>query len=172
MKRVLLIGFILAICILAMPQGVLAAPAAQPVTINAAYGSATTFSVYTDSGTGTTLNMGTLVANQDNIVDPALHFNVKSQSTWTVTGRDTSGHAYVGYMTGTQGHLIDALQMTTKEDANWHDFTGASLTVNHGIPSASAVPWTTALNQRVEDTDYGSTTPFAIQLTFDCATTF
>jgi hypothetical protein len=172
MKRVLLLGFILAICILAFPQGVLAAPTAQPVIINANYGTETSFSVSTDGGTGTTLNMGTLIAGQDNTIDPALYFNVKSQSIWTVTGRDSTAQGKDGYMKGSQGFLNNALKMTTKEDANWHDFTGTSLTVNHGTPSASAVPWTTALNQHVDDSDFGSSTPFGIQLTFDCSTTF
>jgi hypothetical protein len=176
MKRVLLLGFILAICILAMPQGVLADPPVQPITINAQYGAATTFSVTGADGTSTTIDMGGLTAGDDNLRNAALHFNVLSQGTWTVTGKDISNGGvpvHAGYMEGSQGPLTDRFLMITKEDGDgtWHNF-GGTVTVYHGIPSASAVPWTENVMQHVYDYDNGSGTGYSIALEFDCAATF
>jgi hypothetical protein len=176
MKRVLLLGFILAICILAMPQGVLADPAAQPITINAQYGSATTFTVTGADGTSTTIDMGLLKASDDNLKPAALHFNVKSQSKWIVTGKDVSNGgspAHPGYMEGSQGPLQDPFKMYTKQDGDttWHNFAG-TVTVYHADPSDSAVPWNEDVMQHVYDNDYGSTGNYNIALEFDCQATF
>jgi hypothetical protein len=177
MKRVLLLGFILAICILVMPQGVLADPPVQPITINAQYGAVTEFTVTGADGTSTTIDMGLLKASDDNIKPAALHFNVKSQSGWEVTGKDISVRSpdpdYPGYMVGSQGPLTDRFMMLTKEDGDgtWHNF-GGTVTVYSGIPSAAPVPWNEDVMQHVYDYDKGSTGNYNIALEFDCAAIF
>ncbi len=171
MKKLLLIVFVLAICILAFPQGVLADPAPVSRIITATYGSETTFNVDLVSPSG-----GwdwELVANDadDNEVTNALDFFVTSQSEWDVYAYGDYGTP-VGYMWGSQGHLIAPLVITYGNKAGWGDLTTGSLLIRGEDPSADEVNWQESINQPVADNDKGSSTPFTTTVRFECVAAF
>jgi len=79
MKRVLLLGMILAICILAMPQGVLASSQGSNVTVNANIQNVLEFAALGPS------NQLVLIRGQDNVFPNAVNFTVNSSANWTIT---------------------------------------------------------------------------------------
>jgi hypothetical protein len=185
MKRVLLIGFILAICILAMPQGVLATPPGDtnPVVINALYGtgSVTDFTATLDAPSGGwvwNLQVGTdPTLNQK---DRAIHFKVNSLApTWAITARDsmavpTAPYAGTkGHMHGDVGDLQNAFQITTNDrTGGWHDLLVDGLAIKSGGALNADQPWDESLRQLVTTTDLASHGGYHTQITFTCGAPF
>jgi hypothetical protein len=173
MKRVLLIGFILAICILAMPQGVLAID--RPVTVNAVYTTATTFTV-TGAITSGVYDMGILTVSNNEKTD-ALLFTVNSLTDWTVTGLDTTVPTIKrGYMQGSYTDPAKSLQNSfevTIPAGGWWNFVSTTpLAINSGGPKSSDQTWLSSIRQIVTTTDYGSSSGYHIQTTYTCTAGF
>ena len=174
MKKLLFIGLILAICILAFPQGVLAAnfgAAGGPVAIDATYGEGvgTTFTadLVKDSGVWS----WDLVAGSYTEKDPAIHFVVTSLAKWEVTASDT-GAGTKGYLHGDQGDLINPYEMSLYKKTSWSQLTGDDPKVNDGAASTSPQPWDEKLRQYVETNDLGSATGYHTEITFTCTAPF
>jgi hypothetical protein len=95
MKRVLLIGIILAICILAMPQGVLAATApAQEVLVTATIPNVLEFTVVGP------VSWPAVAFGASNLQNPAdsTNMHVKSNVDWAATIMDLNPSAHPGQM--------------------------------------------------------------------------
>jgi hypothetical protein len=175
MKRVLLIGFILAICILAMPQGVLAADYPKTIPVDAQYGLATDFTVTPASTSGVwNWNLQSGAPFYDNHWTQALLFSVTTSYDWSVAVADTSSlgsgrHVY-GFMEGNMHNLLYPFEMTL--NAGRGAIKDSSNVKDNGHPSFSAQTWYADFWQPVADNDYGSTTGYAITLTFTCTSEF
>jgi|WetSurMetagenome_2_1015567.scaffolds.fasta_scaffold110923_2 hypothetical protein len=164
MKKLLFFGLILAICILAMPQGVLAATSAPTVPIEATYlGTPLSFVAekdLTESGSWS----WPLSVNNHNLKSPALRFIVGTSSEWDVVATATDG----GFMRGSLGLLKQPIEMEVNNDNAAHAI-GSGLTVLNGYgPVASGTHYYSDLWQQVNDDDYGAASGYAITLTFTC----
>ena len=178
MKRILLLGIILAILILAMPQGVLALSDAKTAIVNANVVQALTFSV-TPAGA---LTDWQLTSGTTNDQADAVTFHVISTAGWDVKAADatTSGHP---------GHLVQWDGSTYPASAK---FIAAAMKIGQ-LPaagmadlSASASPtlathgagtWdtdTTDLSQAVNlvGDERLQTNNYRIVITFTCAQPF
>jgi hypothetical protein len=183
MKRVLLIGIILAILILAMPQGVLAVGpnAPLPVVVNAQYGatSATTFDAVLHTVSGVwTWDLVTPSAS-DNLKSPAIDFTVNSLAIWDVTAYDsyaTPAGRQKGFLHGDLGDLQNPVQMTSGGGVTWNTLTtytsGSPLTVYSGASKTSAQTWSENLKQPVTATDLASHSGYHTQITYTCVASF
>jgi hypothetical protein len=169
MKKVLLLGLILAICILAMPQGALAADPV-PVIINAQYGSSfvTTFNAYTYAGEGSEWPWVLGVGDNTN----KIQFELNTLDDWTVTGSDTSGSSEKGFMKGSEHFLTSAFQVYSESEGNLVTFESDNQEIKAGAASTADQDWLADIHQTVVDTDYASSTPYTITLTFTCTTSF
>ena len=96
MKKVLLILFVLAILLLAFPQGVLAATfPSNDVVINAEFGTATSFDAQKNATAFPT--PWVLTPGENNQVDEGINFFLTTQSNgWSVTAESANN----GFMTG------------------------------------------------------------------------
>jgi hypothetical protein len=177
MKKLLLIVFVLAICVLAFPQGVMAETILDPQekTIDATYGgSALEFLVDLNLGEGWVLEVG----GDNNLVDNALTFTVSSSHDWSVQADDIQENtpSTEGYMVGDEGptrHLTRPIQMQYNEDGAI-DLTGGPRNVleNYGPISPDTV-YHSDLWQEVLASDYGTTlNPFTITIEFTCSSPF
>jgi hypothetical protein len=92
MKKVLLIGLILAICVLAFPQGVLAAD--QNVEINANVNDVSELTAAWVGGTWDLYRAST----DENLKSQAVHVTVDSSSQWTLSAADANSEGDSGYM--------------------------------------------------------------------------
>jgi hypothetical protein len=173
MKKVLLILFVLAICVLAFPHGVMAADpiTPDPVIITAWYeGSALAFEVDLDLGEGWILAVG----GDDNWQDNALTYTVSASHDWSVSADDiqTNAPSTEGFMVGDEGPLTSPIQMQYNEDGAI-DLTGGSRNVLEGYgPIAPGTVYYSDLWQKVVDSDFGSVNPFAITIQFTCTSAF
>jgi len=168
MKKLLLIGFVLAILLLAFPQGVLAA-APKAVEVNASYGiaSVTTFDahLWDTMPTPWGLSVGDNTGNY-------MQFHLSTMDDWSVTGSDTSGSATTGYMVGSEHSLKTPFQIYSTFNGGFRDFTTPGLKIKEGASSTANQDWQEAIQQTVTNTDYASSTLYKIVLTFTCATDF
>jgi hypothetical protein len=163
MKKLLLIVFVLAICVLAFPHGVMAATQTpDPVIINAAYeGTALAFTadkVLPESGPWSwplSVNSPT-----DNKKSPALTFSVASPSNWVVGVSGSDG----GYMRGDLGTLKTAFGMEVNNDDTNNPINGG-INVLSGGPIL-ATNFASDIWQPVQGDDFGSSGGYAITLTF------
>jgi hypothetical protein len=170
MKKVLLIGFVLAILLLAFPQGVMAA-APVPVIVSATYTSTTVFTAATNATAFPwTLTVG------PNSNPYALEFGLETLDKWTVTGEDTSLNRgtiahHDGCMTGSVAHLISYFEM---DAGSGYSTFATPLVIKAG--NANSIPhsqdWKADIRQYVLNTDYASSNGYEITLTFTCATSF
>jgi hypothetical protein len=164
MKKVLLIGFVLAICILAFPHGVLAIDQPPAVIIDATYGA--------DSVSSLDVNLAPeflwdLKVNDQNEKLAALEFEVNSLAKWDVTATDTYGGPYKGFLRGSVGPLITEYQMTVNEGAGgYQNLLTDGLIVKQGAASTSPQPWTESLRQWVGPTDLASSSGYHTEITF------
>ena len=167
MKKLLLIVFVLAICILAFPQGVLAAAfTADPVTINAVYGTATDFNaVRNPAFTSWTLTE----AASPNQVDNAIMFTLTTQSpTWSVTAASDNS----GFMHGDQGVNLNSAFFMYADDVPGFVIPTADVLIKHGSSSNANQNWNAAVRQPIIAADPGSSTPWHITITFTCSAGF
>jgi hypothetical protein len=176
MKRILLIGFILAICILAMPQGVLAAQQSSNVPISALYaGSPLAFqaALSTDSGANS-VNPWQLVRGTDNGRTNALVFTVSDSEAWTVTATGSNGGYFAG-VTNSAHSLINPFWMEFSpngvRDGAQHNIIGGPAVLNGGpIPDGSV--YYSNVWQRVTDADFGDAGGYTLTITFTATSPF
>ena len=165
MKKVLLILFVLAICVLAFPHGVMADNVQdKPVTIEADYGSefVTVFDAYLDPE----FPAWTLGEGANGRTD-AIFFELNTLDDWIVTG-DAS--ATSGKMVGSE-HPLKNLFLVDSPLYGPMGFA-SELKFNEGKSSTSDQDWKSDVSQVVAPDDYASSTPYAITITFTCSTTF
>ena len=166
MKKVLLIGIVLAILLLAMPQGVMAI--SQQAVVNANYYSATTFVVNNKF-----VGPWNLVVSPDNTKDPGLSFDITTLDDWSVMASASNE----GFMTGSNGDLKSLFQMdlrTTPASGFQRLDLATSKVANSGGPSSEVQTWNSKLYQPVLYNDYGSAsgTGYTITITFVSTTDF
>jgi hypothetical protein len=159
MKKVLLIGFILAILLFAFPQGVMAADIPKSVTIDATYGNIPTTFTVDNNVQNWALAVGTTP------YDTALTFHVTTLDNWQVTAAATDS----GKMRGSVGVLQTELAVNTPA-SGWTNFLTALQ--NSGTAKSTEQSWSQDLAQTVTTTDFGSTSGYHITITFTCSTTF
>jgi hypothetical protein len=166
MKKVLLILFVLAICMLAFPQGVLADNAPRAVTIDAVYGTPTDFNaVRNPAFTSWTLT----AAASPNEVNDAIMFTLKTQSpTWSVTAASDNS----GFMHGDQGVNLNSPFYMYADDVPGFVIPTGNALIKEGGPSNSNQDWNAAIRQPLLTTDPGSSIPWFITITFTCAAGF
>jgi hypothetical protein len=155
MKRVLLIGFILAICILAFPQGV-AADGSAVVT-------ATVGDYLVCGANGGVTNWGLTHIPQDNHIGGALGTSLTSSLPWWYRVSGTNG----GKLTAFSGSYDTGTMLADPLNINAQAVTGSPAVLANGN---AIIGWTNSYdyNQRVEITDKASTL-YKIDLTFTCS---
>jgi hypothetical protein len=169
MKKLLLIGMILAICILAFPQGVSAATDA-PVTVSANVNQIL-------SCTATGLGAQTLTRGSLNEVNPFFTLGVVSTNNWQLTALDTSTDATSrGHMVPTSGHvptvatfLVAPFGVGTTTAGGYAALPGP-VTVATGLGNTAGI--TRGMTQTVGDTDWALTSgQYQIVVQFTCTNT-
>jgi hypothetical protein len=173
MKKVLLILFVLAICVLAFPHGVMALdiPATGgAVEIGATYGdeAATTFTAVLDGSEADPWSWPLSVGV--NTKNTAIHFSVDSLADWSITATDTL--TGTGYMQGSEHPLSTLFEISTEYVPVWNDLAGADLPINEGHSSTSPQPFDESIRQTVTGTDYASTTGYQMEITFTLSAPF
>jgi hypothetical protein len=156
MKKVLLIGLILAICILAFPQGVMAA--SDNAEVIATIESVS--EVHASFVGGWVLERGA-----DNSFDNAILVTVDSTSPWGLTASDEkSVEDHKGYMVGSDGSPL----------ATAFEFNGAGLAAPQTLfPAGQAgqeenteSPYPYGIDQDVTEDDNSALAPYTITVTF------
>jgi hypothetical protein len=167
MKRILLIGFILAILILVMPQGVSAGPVGpgvgKEVIVEAEYGAATVFDAYLTDG----VSVWNLKPDDPNLWPDQITFKLLTQSKWTVTATSTNN----GYMWGDQGPMKSAFNVESADAADWVVPYGGEV-IKSGDANYQNQDWQADIKQPVAANELGSDNPYEITLTFTCAADF
>jgi len=152
MKKVLLLGLILAILILAMPQGVLAATGTGSATVSASIEDYTTLSVvqpslWTMSFANNPIQCDSVATC--NLKDNAISGTVYSSDDWTLTA-----HADAPYQMGassTGPYLTNLLYIQT--ESGWGDLNVPG-TIAHGAGNlAVGEPFANDLKQTLADAD-------------------
>jgi hypothetical protein len=173
MKKLLIIGFVLAVCVLAFPQGVMAATDTDYVNVYATYYTATDFSATRIDPSGGWV--WDLVPGGDNEVDPAIRIHLITQSDWYIDAADTTpGQVRDGYLLGSLADPDKTLQSPfhVKNKAGEYVDLTSSKTLASGNSLNTEQGWNAAINQPVVAADYGSTTGYTAQITFTCTTGF
>jgi hypothetical protein len=171
MKKLLLVGLILALCILAFPQGVMAVGVGdyQNVPITATYGTPTDFTVV--SKTESAGWSWPLIAGLDNPKDEVFAFHVKSSADWDLWATDQSGTADPGYMMGSVKHLNEPFKMTTEPGRVFKDIT-VPLKVRGELSRTAPWDWTADIMQHVDDNDFGSSSGYGLTEQFTIVAAF
>jgi hypothetical protein len=172
MKKVLLILFVLAICILAFPHGVMAVGVggAQNVPITAEYGVPTDFSVV--SQTESSGWSWKLVANQLNFVPTVFAFHVQASADWDLWATDVSTGTHTdGYMQGSVKHLNNPFEMTTEPGRAWGNLL-VPLKVRTEPSRTAPWDWNADIRQNVDDNDFGSSSGFTLTTAFTITAPF
>jgi hypothetical protein len=183
MKRVLLIGIILAILILAMPQGVLAATKTPTVIVNAGYaGADLTCTPSTTIGSGTGLSAWDLTktSGNNNFRSNALSIAIESTRTYHITAQDNKGATNEGLMTASDTAglhvLANPFQMqmggTGGARGSAADIirTGSPLAAKEVVTGLPAkFTFQSDVWQQIADTDWSSTSPYSITILFTCS---
>jgi hypothetical protein len=178
MKRVLLIGFILAILILAMPQGVLALTQGSNVDVKAIFAPPLTFSASSASTSGSvTWNLG---RGSDNLYPSGLSFTIGAAAPWDITASHTpTGSFTKGHMSGATHQLAAPFQMTLGRNvgvAAPSAGTMGDLTSGTPIVISSEVPRATTYNsnmwQTVTGDDWGEQLGYSMTIVFTATAAF
>jgi hypothetical protein len=164
MKRVLLLGIVLAIFILAMPQGVLAITnPAVPVTANVA----DVLECTADGGSSTAA--WALVRGQDNVLSGSngITLTVNSTFDWNLIAQDLTGSGTVGHMydSGVLKFLNQPFMI--EDDASTMTSLAGTVDIESGPPQAETT-YTHDISQEVEFADY-SGDGYTITVTFTCS---
>jgi hypothetical protein len=182
MKRVLLIGIILAILILSMPQGVLADTKTSPVTVNANIINVLDF---TASNGGTSAGWA-MTRGTTNTMSNGVNFIVKSSAPWTITVLESTAPAAPvpannGFMKESDGTVYTTPNgrfLATAFEIQRNNGNYQNLNVGSQLPVAGDVAndynFNKGLQQAVALTDTelpAAAKHYAIGLTFTCAQT-
>ena len=182
MKKVLLIGFILVILLLAFPQGVMAAPITPPVVVVNAQLPMQTFVFEVNLNPAAPPSGPTwpwiLAANSDNLNPKAINLSVQSSRDWDINAWDNTpavsprlaGHMFANghpllkgfemQMGGTGGTLGTLTEFST-------DATPGQL-ILRGNPYIGTQTDHSDIRQTTQSADFGST-EYKITLTFTCS---
>jgi hypothetical protein len=175
MKKVLLIGFVLAICVLAFPQGVMALE--KPVTVDATFAVKTfQFDAVTNSASPAVWPW-VLSVGPDNINNDALKFTVDSSRLWEITAYDynyAATHHKNGYMFGTDPNsLINPFEMQVGGTGGVMDGRGtviglpaSPISILKGNPNVDPQIFYSDIWQKVQADDFGATDGYHITLYF------
>jgi hypothetical protein len=183
MKRVLLLGIILAIFILAMPQGVSASTLTpQNVIVNAGYaGADLKCTPATTIGTGSGQSVWTLTkALNPNQKTGALTFDIESTRAYTITAQDQKAPTNEGYMTVSDGGTRVLANTFDMQMGGVNNVMGSRANIiRTGTPPSSpklvvgGPPVKTILSsdvwQPIADSDWSSTSPYSITVVFTCS---
>ena len=186
MKKLLLIGLILAICILAMPQGVSAATASPIVNANIVHTLVFTApspaAWVLDRGTGATDNY---LSSTGSGTAP-IAMSVDSANGWGVTAVDANTGANAGHMVPVSpftptaaGPLVNVLQVLTVGPVGPTGTYTALPTASPFTPvsiktgTSGVTTWNEDLKQTVALADYALTTggPYRMTITLTCTET-
>lgn len=175
MKRILLLGMILAICVLAFPQGVMAGDITPDgVVVDAAYeGSELVFTAekYDPAEGGPTWPWAlsenpTADTAPWNLQEDALYFTVDSTLDWDLSASG-SDDGYMRTTTTTVKPLLDnAFLIKDEGDDAWVTTPTAGTEIETGVPADTAF-WKD-IDQKVVQADY-SADDYSITLTFTCS---
>jgi hypothetical protein len=158
MKKLLLFGLILAILILAMPQGVLAF--GTSATVNANIEGVMTCDANSN------VNPWALVRNNVNSVNDGISYNVTSTTDWTMTAADITNPL--------TGHMRDStVSKNLINPFGIEKETGGQASLETAVQVKSGTPITKTkfdanINQTVDYADY-SGNAYQIQIQFTCA---
>jgi hypothetical protein len=160
MRKLLLIGLVIAVCMLAFPQGVLAAD----VPIAATLGSSITFDA---SGPSDAWALSYNESEHINTLVDGIHLAVTSNDNWSVTVIGNNNGKFTEM--GSGGHqLTNPLLISTIASPGSEDWTSTigSVAIANGVPGIFDVP--RSLQQTIVFTDYPSNN-YQIILTFTCS---
>jgi hypothetical protein len=181
MKRVLLIGIVLAICILAMPQGVLATTlTGKNVNVDAKYaGADITCTPASTVGSGSSSTWVLTKANNPNLKTGGITVGLETTRSYTITAYDSKGLTNEGKMTATDGAgahvLANAFQMQMGGTGGVLGAAADIIETTPGTPKlfVSGPPSKPTLSssiwQNIADTDWSSATPYSITIVFTCS---
>jgi hypothetical protein len=174
MKKVLLIGLILAICILAFPQGVMAAETGNDnVIVTASFtGTALQFDAFQDPGFTWALveSAAGIIPPNGNLKVNGMNFTVDSRADYTVTAVDskgtdrghmTNGGSGAGYHFLANPFLIEG----TSTMVNLEGTGTTPVTIQAGTPALTN--FKKDIDQAVVQSDYAAPS-YAITVTFTC----
>jgi hypothetical protein len=175
MKKLLLIGLILAILLLAFPQGVMAA-APQDVVVNANYQQ--TDVVFTADPAAPW--SWTLLADDadSNLYPAALVFTVTSNADWTVSAEDTKTVAQnKGHMieagTGGSHFLKQLFEIQNPANNGFLTLEGSGpVLIQSGLATVTGFNKDIRQSVLTADRDYASSSGYTITVTFTCTNGF
>jgi len=169
MKKVLLIGLILAILLLAFPQGVMAIDKTDPVTVNAAYAGGDLVFTADTVAAKFPWNLAEVGENLGNKNTDALVFTVDSPLIWHIDATDAATvPATEGYMVSTTNplHSLANYFKIANEGGTMIDLS-ISKEIENGVPSDNAAFYKT-IDQAVVQSDFAMES-YSITITFTCA---
>jgi hypothetical protein len=171
MKKVLLILFVLAICVLAFPHGVMADATPDIVAVDANIKNVLTFSA---DGPGQLL----LIRNQDNPFPTGLAFDVDSSSKWEIAVVESGtppSPANPGHMKEWNGaykdggYFLSSAIAIQRDDESYQDLLAASQKLVESGVAGDIAPFTKGFAQYVDLADSTLTSSnYRIVLTFTC----
>jgi hypothetical protein len=130
MKKVLLIGLILAICILAMPQGVMAALGdSAPATVTGNFASIAILKAQFNPGSPA----WALSRGSNNPLTGGINVSVDCNQPWQVNAADTDAAPDKGFMTSGANRLATPFNLSISVDAAWHNLVGGPVQVATGF---------------------------------------
>ena len=174
MKKVLLILFVLAICVLAMPQGVLAATT-QPATVSATLDTYIELFPIANPAAWANMKSGNTVTPYENLYSATsagnvkpLNLKIETNKAWTITAEDLRGVGNKGCMTGT-AHQLRAPMEIEKAVTPFGKLDTAQVIGSGDATKIGIQTFTRDLNQKV----YSDDTPeaYTITITFTAANT-
>jgi hypothetical protein len=170
MKRILLLGIILAICILAMPQGVLAATASSG---GSAVVSATIEDyinlVVTGPSVWTLSYTASACGDHCNVLSPGIKFDISSNDGWTLTASKNGPND--GYLKAGTYNLANRLFIGPNPYAapeNWIS-TDAAHKIETGLKGVTP-QFSRDLQQTLSINDDANLGTYSITLAFDATT--
>jgi hypothetical protein len=165
MKKVLLIGFVLAILLIAFPQGVMAETAPDTVTVTAEYlYSPLEFSA--DLAGEFNWDLEEAAEGGANEYPGALVFVVDSPLAWDVYAADTTG-SQPGYLyspTAAVHNLANPFLIADEGDDDMIDIIAGPI-IESGVPAD--IGFIKTIDQVVEQEDYAAN-DYSITITFSC----
>jgi len=170
MKKVLLILFVLAICVLAFPHGVMAADIKNPDPVLVTANVDQTITCGAAGPALLTLSRG------ENIVPAQFTLTVTSTNNWQLTAEDNLGGEGAGYMVPESGHFPTAAiallsPFSIENSASGYSALTSSVEVATG-GHGDTPEFTKGLSQPISNDDYSLTTGnYEITIKFTCMNT-
>jgi hypothetical protein len=133
MKKVLLLGMILVICVLAFPQGVMAALGdSAPAIVTGSFSSIAIIKAqFNPLGVPAGATPWALSRANMNPLTGGINVSVDCNQPWQVNAADTKS-SDKGFMTSTANRLINPFNVSVSGDTNWHNLMGGNVLVVTG----------------------------------------